>query len=375
LNYIFDFPNALSIIIGILFLVSAIISVFFYLYFFKPAFKFKAKQELPLFPPVSVIICAKNEHENLQRYLPLILEQDYPDFELIVVDDCSLDDTQDLLDQYSKKYPNLKHTRIHHNDKFKHSKKLALTIGIKAAKHEHLLMTDADCFPTGNQWIKHMASNFHEGKEIICGYGGYINLPGILNKLIRYEAVFTSMQYAGLAERGKPYMGVGRNLSYLKSLFFKNKGFASHLNLESGDDDLFISEIATSSNYCVEVNPESFTFSQPKTDFHSWFKQRKRHFTTGIKYKSDIKTLLLTEFTSRVILLASFIYLLIKNVHPEIVIGIFCIVFLTKVIVYKIILKRLLEKDLFLFSLFIEPFIPYIYTFIHFFNLLEKNRK
>jgi poly-beta-1,6-N-acetyl-D-glucosamine synthase len=223
LNFIFDFPDTLSIIIGVLFLLSALIGVFFYLYFFKSAFKVRVKPELPDLPPVSVIICAKNEYENLKNHLPFVLEQDYPDFEVIVVDDCSLDDTQDILNQYSLKYPHLKHTRIHHNDKFRHSKKLALTIGIKAAKNEHLLFTDADCYPAGNQWIKHMASNFHAGKEIICGYGGYMTLAGFLNKMIRYEAVFTGMQYAGFAERAKPYMGVGRNLSYLKSLFLKIK--------------------------------------------------------------------------------------------------------------------------------------------------------
>jgi len=170
--------------------------------------------------PVSVVICARNEAENLEKYLPMILEQDYPDFEVIVVNDCSDDETEDVLKKLKEKYPHLRTTFLKEQEKFWHGKKLALTVGIKAARNEWLLLTDADCAPSSNEWIKIMASHFSDDKAIVLGYGGYLEYPGLLNRLIRYEAAFVALQYFSYALCRMPYMGVGRNLAYRKSLFF-----------------------------------------------------------------------------------------------------------------------------------------------------------
>ena len=89
-----------------------------------------------------------------------------------------------------------------------------------------------------------MQSNFLHQTQIILGYGKYISEPGLLNKWIRTDTTYIAMQYLAMAIKGRPYMGVGRNMAYRKSLFFERKGFASHLNLASGDDDLFVNENA-----------------------------------------------------------------------------------------------------------------------------------
>lgn len=373
MNFFKDHPDLFTLIVAGSFLLSSFASMFYYLYFFRlTARKKKKRIRNDHLPPCSIIICAKNEGDNLQRNLPSILEQHYPDFEVIVVDDCSEDDTQDVLLLLKNKYPNLKYTTIKKDEKFTHSKKLALTIGIKAAKNEHLLLTDADCKPVSNLWIRNIASNYRKNIEIIIAYGAYETTQGILNKLIRYEAVFTAMQYMGFAERGLPFMGVGRNLSYRKSLFFRNKGFASHISLISGDDDLFISETANITNTAIETNTESFTISIPKDTFKNWYRQRKRHFTTGNRYKLKIRILLGTEYFLRIVIILSFIYLLAVNFALPVVLSVFIITLIVKGIIYKIVLQRLNEKFLFLFSLIIESFIPYIYIFIVFSNLFEK---
>ena len=276
--------------------------------------------------PVSVIICARNEEQNLNKFLPAILEQDYPDFEVIVVNDCSDDDTDMVLKIFQMKYNNLKVSTIVKNPKFTNNKKLALTVGIKAANHEHLLFTDADCYPVTKDWISNVVSNYRVGIEIILGYGGYELKRGFLNKLIRFETLFTAMQYMGFAERKLPFMGVGRNLSYKKSLFFRNKGFASHAHLPSGDDDLFVMETATRNNTVVEADLRSFTLSVPETRFSDWLRQRGRHFITGFHYKFKIKVLLALEYISRILFNVTAVILLIfsKLTFPILLSYFFC---------------------------------------------------
>ncbi|MCK4920344.1 MAG: glycosyltransferase, partial [Bacteroidales bacterium] len=227
------------------------------------------------YPSVSVIICAKNEAENLQEKLLLFLEQNYPDFELIVVNDGSDDNTNEVLENLKLKYSHLRISTINKDSKFLRGKKLALTIGLKAAKNDIVLLTDADCIPASQDWIKYMIRNYDKNKSVILGLGLYKKRRGLLNNVIRFESAFIAMQYISLTRSGRPYMGVGRNLSYRKELFFNNKGFASHLKLESGDDDLFIHEVANSENCIVETNPSSFTYSEPETKWGDWIRQKK----------------------------------------------------------------------------------------------------
>ncbi|MCQ2251856.1 MAG: glycosyltransferase [Bacteroidales bacterium] len=249
--------------------------------------------------PVSVIICAKNESENLRTRLQYVLEQDYPDFEVIVVNDQSTDDTEMVLDEFKQKYSNLYVTEISHDRNFRQGKKLALTIGIKAAKNEWLLLTDADCIPSSKYWIRTMSQHFTDRNDFVLGYGGYEERKGLLNKLVRYDAGFVALQYFTFAESGMPYMGVGRNLAYRKSLFMKSRGFASHSRLMSGDDDLFVNENAQKRRVAVSYNQDSFTSCVPKTSFYDWNIQKQRHYTTSDRYKGSHKFWLALEPVAR----------------------------------------------------------------------------
>jgi glycosyltransferase involved in cell wall biosynthesis len=232
--------------------------------------------------PVSVIICAKNEDENLTEFLPKILTQDYPaGFEVIVVNDCSYDNTENVIDEFAKIFPNLRKANIKEDAYYKHGKKFALLVGIKAAANNRLVLTDADCYPASDQWLKEMALGFGVKKEIVLGYGAYEKQKGLLNKLIRFDAFIIAVQYLSAAIKNKAYMGVGRNLAYNKDTFFNNKGFANHYHVNSGDDDLFVNEAATEQNVAVCVSHNSVTYSKPKTSFRAWRLQKARHITTA----------------------------------------------------------------------------------------------
>src|SRR5690606_37823827 len=180
----------------------------------------------------------------------------------------------------------LRIVKVQHNEAFWGNKKFALTLGIKAAKTEYQLFTDADCYPTSPNWLRDMSSQFTLNKTIVLGYGAYEKIPNsFLNKIIRFETMLTAVQYFSWAKAGKPYMGVGRNLAYKKEEFFNVRGFMDHMKIRSGDDDLFINQAGNSKNTTICFTPSSFTYSEPKRKFSDWFNQKRRHVSTAGHYK------------------------------------------------------------------------------------------
>ena len=333
-----------------LFVISLFIQLFYYLFFYLRLAWYKPVLLKTTAEPFSVIICAHNEAENLEKFLPLVLQQDYPEFEVIVVNDCSDDYSEDLLKKIRLKYSNLKFTTIKKDEKFIHGKKLAQTIGIKSAKYETLLFIDADCYPESDKWIKNVSESYQTKTEIVLGYGGYEKAHGFLNKLIRFDTLFIGMQYLTFARAGLPYMGVGRNLSYKKNLFFKNKGFATHVRLQSGDDDLFVNETANNKNTGIVISPESITRSIPKKRFIYWLRQKRRHHTTFGHYKNAHKVLLGAEPISRMFFYSCFVILLVLNFFPLFVLITFIIRLIVQLMTLYFATSRLLEKDLLLYS-------------------------
>ncbi|HEX7903645.1 MAG TPA: glycosyltransferase [Chitinophagaceae bacterium] len=278
-----------------------LIQVFYYTWFFsrvaffKPKTKGQSQQH-----PVSVIVCARDEDENLARNLPGVLVQVYPSSsETVVVNDNSLDDTKYILQELKKTFKSLNIVELTHEAKHISGKKYPLSIGIREAKHEVLLLTDADCVPSSEHWIQKMQDGYDEDIEIVLGYGAYHKRPGLLNKLIRFETFHTAIQYMSYALAGIPYMGVGRNLSYKKDIFLRNKGFSSINHIPSGDDDLFINKVATAKNTTVIIDPDAITRSIPKTTWGGWLKQKSRHYTTAKFYKPQHKFLLGLYFATQ----------------------------------------------------------------------------
>jgi biofilm PGA synthesis N-glycosyltransferase PgaC len=327
-----------------LFTLAVLLQLAYYLKIYGAFLGFKRAPQLKKYP-ISVIICARNEAENLTNNLPSILNQKHENFEVIVINDCSTDETEEVLGGFLKKYKNLKITNVTPDKKFTHGKKLALTLGIKAATNEWLVFTDADCYAESEHWLERMQENYTDDTEIILGYGGYKIYPGLLNKYIRYDTVMIALQYFGFTLAGVPYMGVGRNLSYRKSLFFKNKGFAKHYELLSGDDDLFVNETAGRDNTAIEFHPESHTRSEPKHKWKQWFDQKKRHFTTAERYKPKHFFLLGIEPLSRFLFYLTSIFLLCLNIYSTYVLILLGIRFLTLIILAKLAIRRLKEPQ------------------------------
>ncbi len=360
-------------IVAALFLLSAIIQMLYYLLVFsKLAFYTEDNKENTEHQPVSVIISAHNEDYNLQKNLPAILDQDYPDFEVVVVNHASNDNTSDVLRELKFKHSNLKVVTIEQDLNFFKGKKFPLSIGIKSAKHEILLLTDADCKPVSDHWIKLMASNYTSKTEVVLGYGPYNSSGGFLNMLIRYDTFIIALQYFSFALMGLPYMGVGRNLSYRKSTFYNNKGFTSHLNISSGDDDLFIRQVANKNNTRIELSENSFMYSEPKHTFRDWFRQKQRHLSTGKLYSPLFKFLLGGFSISQLLFYITLIILLSKNVLLITILTIMVITISTRIFIQKKAASRFGENQILLFSLFGDILYVMLLPLITIISLIRK---
>jgi poly-beta-1,6-N-acetyl-D-glucosamine synthase len=363
-------PEVLSIIAFIAFVLLIINYILNYL----PVSRLKTTRlaEATDLKPVSVIICARNEDENLTEFLPKVLTQEYPEFEVVVVNDCSWDNTENVIDEFAKIFPNLRKATIKEDKYYKHGKKFAMLVGIKAAKYEHMVFTDADCYPSSNQWLRGMAGAFSGHTEIVLGYGAYEKQKGFLNKLMRFDTFSIGLQYLGAAIRKDPYMGVGRNLGYTRELFFSQKGFSGHYHISSGDDDLFVNQAATGSNTNVCVDKDAITYSKTKKSFKEWRIQKARHLTTAPLYKPATKAKITFNYFSQYFFYASLIGLAFSMRSVLIIPGLLFLKVIVQLLVLNKATKKLNEKDLLAGSALYELILLFIYPIFHVTKLFYK---
>ena len=344
---------------------------------------YKKKEVNEEHEPVSVIVCARDAYEYLLDLIPAVLSQDYPEYEFVIVNDCSQDDTEEYLKDLARKNPKINLVNLTQNLNFFQGKKFPLSMGIKSAKYDLLLLTDADCVPNTNQWIREMVAAYKKDTEVVVAYGPYFERKGLLNKLIRFDTLYIAMQYLSLALAKKPYMGVGRNLSYRKSTFMKNKGFTSHYNIPSGDDDLFISQVANNKNTAVYIDAVNRVESEPKRSWASWIRQKRRHYSTGTKYKPQTNRILGFLLGSRMLYYPTLIALFfmphafsisLGNIYYYIVIGVFALIhYITQFIIYHKSAKQLGEKHLgLIFTPLYDCFFMIFTTVLGFWSTLFK---
>lgn len=343
------------------FIAITAIQIIYFLLFSAFAFaKHKRSKQYDI--PVSVLICAKNEAENLKQLLPELLQQSYKDFEIVLINDASSDETLDVMEQFRKENSNIKIVNVENNEAFWGNKKYALTLGIKAATNDFLVFTDADCIPASKHWLTEIAQRFSSKKKIIIGYGAYAKKKySFLNLLIRFETLMAAIQSFSYAKMGIPYTAVGRNLAYHRDEFYKVSGFINHMKIRSGDDDLFIKDAASSTNTAICFSKDSFTISQAKTSFGTWFQQKRRHVSTSSHYKFIHKFLLGTFYTTQFLFWIIAIALLCTVVWQYAL-----LVIAARMIIQYIVLglsaSKLKEQD----TLYLVPILEIFLIIIHF---------
>jgi glycosyltransferase involved in cell wall biosynthesis len=331
----------------IVFCLITLVQLFYYGWFFRRlAFYSPTEKDQSQQHPVSVIICARDEAARLVTHLPGALVQTYPStHEVIVVNHNSQDDTRFLLDEFKKTFKGLHIVNLEHEAIGIPGKKYPLSMGIKEARYEIVLLTDADCIPASEFWMQKMQDGYDNGIEVVLGYSPYKKGSGVLNKLIRFDTFHTALQYLSYALAGQPYMGVGRNLSYKKAVFLRNKGFSAINHLPGGDDDLFINKVANKDNTAIVVDPDTFTLSEPKKSFGEWFRQKTRHHSAAKYYKPLHKFLLGLYAASHALFYPLLLVSLFFN--WQMALSLYGVRLIVQGIIFQKSMRRLGEEDLF----------------------------
>ncbi|MDQ3394192.1 MAG: glycosyltransferase [Bacteroidota bacterium] len=309
-----------------------------------------------------MIVCVHNEEHNLRNLLKSLLSQEYPNYEVIIVDDRSTDDTYDFLKMQREKFPNMKLIHVENVPEGFNGKKYGLTLGIKLAKNELLLFTDADCEPISNMWIREMAAGYTDTKKIVLGYSQYYAQKDFLNTFIRYETLYTGIVYLSAAMGGSPYMGVGRNIAHRKSFFLENKGFKNHMKVTGGDDDLYVNEYGNKINTGVVIGRDATVMSIPKYNWGAYFAQKRRHLSVGKFYNFGDKLKLNILAVSQLMFWLTFIILVISWHEPYIVLAGFVLRTAVVCFIFHHSIKRLGDK----FSVWLVPLFDLLFVFYYF---------
>ncbi|PSR54329.1 hypothetical protein AHMF7605_12790 [Adhaeribacter arboris] len=321
-------------------LVCVLVQAAYAFYYFYPLANYTAPRMEATQVPVSVIICAHNEYENLQQLLPAVLAQEYAVFEVIVINDRSTDETAHLIRQWQREYYQIRSVNINETPAGFNPKKYALTLGIRVARYEYVLLTDADCKPFSTNWINSMQQGFNRGADIIIGYSPYLKQPGWLNYLIRYETLLTAIQYLSFSLKNNAYMAVGRNVAYTKKCFYQNKGFASHIRILGGDDDLFVQDAVVRSTIVIEISKDAQTISKPKQTYSEWITQKRRHLRVGLQYKLSDRLRIGTFMLSNIFFYLIWLLMLLLQQY----LWLLCILFLVRGIVLWVGYARIARK-------------------------------
>ena len=368
--------EAIIHIITIIFYAIAGIQIFFFIIVFgRLVFFNKNNTKKDNTEAVSVVIVARNEYLNLKSFLPKILEQDYNDFEVVLVNHASTDETNFLVKELQGQYPHLKYVEIKEDINFFQGKKFPLSMGIKSAKNDLLLFTDADCVPASDQWISELVAAYKENTEIVLSYGSYKEEKSFLNKLIRFDTIRVAITYLSFAKWRLPYMGVGRNLSYRKQLFYNQNGFMSHYKISSGDDDLFVNKAANRKNCEIVLSETSKTISIAENEYIQWYQQKRRHLSTGSNYKMLHLIFLGLWEISTLLFFISSVILLTVNYLNYIIIGIIILRTFIMMLINKKFMMIVNESKLLLLLPLLEIIMIVLMPIINLMNMLIKQRK
>jgi glycosyltransferase involved in cell wall biosynthesis len=360
-------------IIFYLFIGVAVLQLVYYLVIFGKFAFAKPQTANPKRIPISVIVCAKNEAEKVKAFVPLLAQQDYPDFEIVLIDDASSDETLDLFEEFERQYSNIRLVKVENNEAFWGNKKYALTLGIKAAQKEYLLFTDADCYPSSKDWISQMSSQFTMSKTIILGYGGYEKIKNsLLNKIIRFDNMLTATQYFAWAKAGMPFSGEGRNLAYKKEEFFKVNGYIDHMSIRTGEDALFLNQAATKKNTAICYTPGSFTYCEPKKTFSAWRTQKRRQVYTAKFFRLSHKIQLRLYFLSQLLFFILAIALLALQFNWMFIVPVIGVRYIASWTTLGYSAAKLKEKDTVYWYPVIEIILIFTQLNVFFTNLFSK---
>ncbi len=351
-------------ILFLTFLATLCIQLFYYLVIFSRGAFSSWKTSLNHVDfPVSIVICGKNAATDFEQNLPKVLNQDYPNFEVIVVDDHSTDNSLLLLQQYQS-YND--HLTIVPKEQVEDrpGKKAALFAGASAAKNPILLFTDADCKPATNSWVSLLVRAFqNEEINLVLGVSPNYEAKGFWQQFFQFETLWTALNYISFYKLGMPYMGVGRNMAVRKTFFTKQFKALLDSELASGDDDLLVNKGANKKNTALCLDSDAFTYSDGPTSLAVWWKQKTRHLSAGQEYNVFHQILLSLYPVNQWVFYATFLFFLSTPLWPITTLAAIFVV-LIQAIIHAFYLHKIKRPDIALqmpiYQLIWVLFLPFI---------------
>jgi len=372
INFYLHDPLRFSFLIT--FAIAAIIQLFYFWVFFSRLAFYRRKNIETRQPPVSVIITSHSELNFLGDNLPFILQQDYPEFEVVVVNDNSDDDTSDFLTQLSLETPNLQVVELKQSLNWFKGKKFPLSIGIKSAKYDFVVLTDADCHPTSSTWLSEIVSASKPNTEIVLGYSTFATTSGI-NRLLRFTAFYDALFFLSMALSGIPFKGNGKNLAYKRQLFYRQQGFISHYIIKAGDDELFVNKAAKKRNTEVMISNDSRVISQKPITLGDWLKKEKTRLSLRRHFRFPHRLLLSLYALTSLLFYGLFTTLLVLHISWIILVPVLMLRILSQWILFGKGTKKLSERGLWFLSPIFEFFIMLTDIILWFIILFTKKNK
>ncbi|MBC9796096.1 glycosyltransferase [Sinomicrobium weinanense] len=327
-----------------LFIGSIGILVIYYVLFGKLAF---ARTSAPPenLAPVSVIVRTKNNAELLRQTITSILAQDYPVFQLVLINDASSDHTLDVIEEFAGRYSNIKTVNVISNEAFWGKKKYALTLGIKAAKYNLLVFIEDNYIPVSDHWLREMSRNFRGKKTLVLGYSAVKRVKNVFfNALIRYDNWLRAVKYLSFAHAGLPYSGLGKNLAYHKSAFYEVNGFIGHMDMKNGEDELFVNEVSTAKNTTISLSKYARTRSVTTPSYREWIQQKREGFYVFRNFKLGQRVLLNLFYIAQLLFWLLPLPLIFLARNPVTVLALFLFKWVVQFVVMAKLARKLGEK-------------------------------
>ena len=311
---------------------------------FNGALKTKSNQQDI---PVSVVVYIKDNEAELPTFLDALLQQQYPSFEVILVNNASEDESLEILEQFVAQHRFARLVNVENNEAFWGNKKYALTLGIKITSFEHLLFTEPKTLPNSPLWIASMTGLFSSKKQVVIAHTSLAKKrKSLSNKYARFQYFLKTLHNFVWIEMGKPLYGNSYNQAYCKTLFYKVNGFIKEMKIPFGEEQEFIRQIATKANTVISIAPESMNTLEEKPSWSHAFQIQKK-YGLQLKHLGIFQQLKVRLYHLSVLAFYAVLTILLLFLYQwEIVLGLFVIRYIITIFYFAKLLKNFNEKDL-----------------------------
>lgn len=346
------------------------IQLIYYIFFLSILLNNKKEKEYDL-KPISVILYVKNSELYLEKNIDYFINQKYPKFEILLVNNASSDNTDIILEKLSEKHKSLRIINVENNESFWGNKKYTYTLAIKAAKYEHLIFSEIDCKPVSENWIHEINKSFSSKKTIILGYKRLLKTSSLFNLIIRFDNLLESIKSFSFTKINSPYSADSRNYAFTKKDFYRVNGFINHIKIKNGKEDLFVKDAKQKYNSAYTLSDESFVESSKSLSFKEWFLNKKNSNLLKRHYSFKNQFLLNAFSFSKVFLY--FLTIILLLIHDwKIILIIFSSYIIFQSVITFIINRKFKETSIFYLSPILDFLLVLFQISIFISNLISK---